>query len=59
MNTSQDPEYVGPTGYEKKFHKTHFDAPRVKLKLRTTKDNGYHWVRVGEGRYVRVKKEQS
>lgn len=23
-NTSQDPEYVGPTGHEKKIHKTHF-----------------------------------
>lgn len=23
-NTSQDPDYVGPVGHEKKFHKTHF-----------------------------------
>jgi hypothetical protein len=24
INTSQDPDYFGPTGHEKKFHKTHF-----------------------------------
>ena len=54
MNTSQDPDYVGPTGYEKKFHKTHFSPPKVKL--RTTKDNGYVWVRIAEGRYKRVRK---
>lgn len=23
-NTSQDPDYVGPVGHEKKVHKTHF-----------------------------------
>lgn len=23
-NTSQDPDYEGPVGHEKKFHKTHF-----------------------------------
>ena len=50
MNTSQDPEYEGPVYHEKKFHKTHFHV-NVKLKLRTTRDNGYEWVRVGEGRY--------
>lgn len=54
MNTSQDPDYVGPTGHEKKFHKTHFAAPGGNF--RTTKDNGYEWVRVGPGRFVRVKK---
>ena len=69
VNTSQDPEYYGPTGHEKKFHKTHFHV-NVKLKLRTTRDNGsacaclccrqadrYEWVRVGVGRYKRVKKD--
>ena len=56
QNTSQDPDYFGPTGHEKKFHKTHFHV-NVKLKLRTTRDNGYEWVRVGEGRYKRVKKD--
>ena len=55
MNTSQDPEYVGPTGHEKKFHQTHFPAPAVKL--RKTRDNGYEWVRIAPGKYVRRKKE--
>lgn len=38
-NTSQDPEYEGPTFHEKKFHKTHFSVikerggnERVKVK---------------------------
>ena len=56
-NTSQDPEYEGPVYHEKKFHKTHFHVA-VKLKLRTTRDNGYECVRVGEGRYKRIKKEK-
>ena len=54
-NTSQDPEYVGATGFEKKFHKTHFSASAVKL--RKTKDNGYEWVQTAPGRFVRRKKE--
>ena len=48
-------DYVGPVGHEKKFHKTHFGAPGKKLK--TTKDNGYHWIQVAPGKYKRVKKE--
>ncbi|TXI13047.1 MAG: hypothetical protein E6Q68_02405 [Polynucleobacter sp.] len=38
-NTSQDPDYYGPTGHEKKFHQTHFGVvkerggnERVKVK---------------------------
>jgi hypothetical protein len=27
MNTSQDPDYYGPTGHEKKFHQDHFHVP--------------------------------
>ena len=45
-NTSQDPEYVGPTGFEKKFHQTHFGAikefignERVKIKT----SDGWSW----------------
>jgi len=30
INTSQDPDYVGPTGHEKKFHKTHFEVVKEK-----------------------------
>lgn len=40
-NSSQDPNYVGPVGHEKKFHKTHFGAVkefsgnrRVKVKTK-------------------------
>lgn len=37
-NTSQDPEYEGPTFHEKKFHKTHFGKPDVKLLRRKDGD---------------------
>jgi len=40
-NTSQDPEYEGPVGFEKKLHKTHFGIvsekggnERVKVKTK-------------------------
>jgi len=29
-NTSQDPDYVGAVGHEKKFHKTHFGVVKEK-----------------------------
>ncbi len=39
INTSQDPDYFGPVGHEKKFHQTHFGVikehggnERVKVK---------------------------
>lgn len=54
LNTSQDPEYVGPTGYEKKFHKTHFEVPVVKL--RKTKPSKYEWVRIAPGKFIRMLK---
>ena len=54
-NTSQDPEYVGATGHEKKFHQTHF--PALKKKLKITKDNGYEWVRIAPGKFIRRKKD--
>lgn len=38
MNTSQDPEYEGPTFHEKKFHKDHFSAPGVALVRRKNGD---------------------
>lgn len=54
-NTSQDPDYVGPTGHEKKFHKTHFGVIRT---LKGSKSgSGYEWVRSGVGRWKLVKKE--
>lgn len=54
-NKSQDPDYVGEVGHEKKFHQTHF--PALKKKLRKTKDNGYEWVRIAPGKFIRRKKE--
>lgn len=43
-NTSQDPDYYGPTGHEKKFHKTHFGVVKERggnerVKVKTT--DGY------------------
>lgn len=37
-NTSQDPEYVGPTFHEKKFHKDHFHVVHSTLKRRKDGD---------------------
>jgi len=50
-NQSQDPEYVGRVGYEKKFHKTHFQG--VKERPTHPKDDP-HWVYVGLGRWKRI-----
>jgi hypothetical protein len=54
-NTSQDPEYVGAVGHEKKFHQTHFGVTRT---LRKTKKEGklFRWVLVAPGKYKLVKK---
>jgi hypothetical protein len=56
QNTSQDPDYYGPTGHEKKFHKTHFEVVRT-LKKSKKPAAGYEWVKVGAGKYKRIKKE--
>ena len=47
-NTSQDPDYVGPTGHEKKFHKTHFGVLRT---LKKSRNSRAIWVRTGIGKY--------
>ena len=52
-NTSQDPDYVGPTGHEKRVHKTHFGVLRT---LKKTKRN--NWVRIGVGRYKLVRNNE-
>lgn len=54
-NTSQDPEFEGPTHHEKRVHQNHF---QVNKKLRKTKESNYKWVEVGPGKYKLVKKEQ-
>ena len=53
VNTSQDPEYVGPTGHVKKFHKTHFEVVRTLKKSKEPPK--YEWVRIAPGRYKAVK----
>jgi hypothetical protein len=52
-NTSQDPEYFGETGKEKKFHKTHFGVLRT---LRKSKKSNSEWVQYAPGKFKLVKK---
>lgn len=56
-NSSQDPDYVGPVGYEKKTHQTHFQVTKD-FRFDAGNDSEYHWVRTAPGRYVRVKKRK-
>ena len=50
-NSSQDPDYVGPVGHEKKFHQTHFQG--VNENPTHPKDDP-NWKYVGGGRWKRV-----
>ena len=54
-NTSQDPEYVGPTYHEKKFHKTHFEVKRSWNGTHPSRDP--NWVQIGVGRWMYIPKE--
>lgn len=54
FNTSQDPEYYGPTGHEVKFHKTHFGVVRTLKKKQNPKTE---WVQFAPGKFKLVKKE--
>lgn len=58
MNTSQDPEYYGPTGHEKKFHKTHFGVVRTlaKRKYKSLRDDP-DYEEFKPGRFRKIKKE--
>ena len=49
-------EYKGAVGFEKKFHKDHFPVTEIAIR-NTAFDSGYKWVRVGSGRYKRVRNE--
>jgi len=51
-NTSQDPDYVGKTGHEKKFHKTHFGVLRTLRAIRVQDDP--NWVEIAPGRWRRI-----
>ena len=50
MNTSQDPDYVGPTFHEKKFHQTHFQGV---MERPTHPRDDPEWEYVGMGRWRR------
>lgn len=52
-NTSQDPDYEGLPGHEKKFHKTHFGVLRT-LKNRIPPEDDPEWVYIGVGRWRRI-----
>lgn len=56
-NSSQDPDYVGPVGHEKKFHKTHFGVLRT-LRKRTHPKDDPDWVYVGAGRWKRISQKR-
>lgn len=47
INTSQDPDYVGPTGFERKVRQTHWQVMTDK----TWRSKPGRWVYVGVGRY--------
>ena len=51
-NTSQDPDYEGPTGHEKKFYKTHFHVLRtLKGKKPKHPKDDPNWEYIGPGRW--------
>lgn len=52
INTSQDPDYEGPVGHEKKFHKTHFGVIRTLKGTRVQDDP--NWEQVAPGRWRRI-----
>jgi hypothetical protein len=52
INTSQDPDYVGQTGHEKKLHKTHFGVVRT-LGKRTRVQDDPTWYEYAPGRWRR------
>lgn len=55
-NTSQDPDYEGPTGHEKKMHKTHFQVTGG-IKRTHPKDDPT-WEYLGVGRWRKKKKKK-
>ncbi len=57
-NTSQDPEYSGERGNEKKLHKTHWGVNK-KLVLRKTKRLTHKWEEYAPGKFIRVKIERN
>lgn len=59
INTSQDPDYVGAVGHEKRFHKTHFDVIRTLKRRKPKPTDKFEWVKIGVGKYKLVRKEQS
>lgn len=56
INTSQDPEYAGAVGHEKKFHKTHFEVRRT-LKNRVHPKDDPEWEYVSVGRWRKIQRD--
>ena len=56
VNTSQDPDYVGPTGHEKKFHQTHFQG--IKQQPTHPRDDP-NWEYLGVGRWRRKRESEA
>jgi len=48
MNSSQDPDYVGPVGFERKFHQTHFQGA---MERPTHPKDDPDWEYIGVGRW--------
>ena len=57
-NTSQDPDYVGPTGHEKKVHKTHFGVSRTLKTNKHPKDDP-KWYEYAPGKWRRKKEDKN
>jgi hypothetical protein len=57
-NTSQDENYVGERGHERKVHKTHWTM-KEKVRLTTKKRPTHKWVEYAPGKYIRVKIERT
>lgn len=54
-NTSQDPDYVGEVGHEKKFHKTHFGGLAKTWKSTESQNE---WVRIAPGKFILLPKKR-
>jgi len=51
-NSSQDPDYEGPVGHEKKVYQTHFGVIRT-LKKRTPVSQDPNWYEYAPGKWRR------
>jgi hypothetical protein len=57
-NSSQDPDYEGPVGHEKKTHKTHFGVVRTLKGTRVQDDPNWYEYAPGKWRRISTPKER-